>query len=567
MRYKDFVEHLFTKLKQNSESDIYPYHMPGHKRNACGHLPTDYCSMDITEVDGFDNLHQPEGILKALQDKAADIYGAEESFYLINGSTCGILSAVSAVVPAGGHILMARNCHKSAYHAVYLRNLKVSYLYPSNLPEGDICESITANQVAETLNRESDIDAVLIVSPTYEGRIADVKSIAEVVHSKGIPLIVDEAHGAHLGFTEGFAQNSCRLGADLVIHSVHKTLPALTQTALLHVNGALVNREKLKRFLRIYQSSSPSYLLMASIDNALQYVEHEGKQAFADFADKYYKMLDRLADCKYLYFLQDDCGKQDVGKLIIRIPDTISEKYAESRNDETDIAKRPMLTGKQLYDLLLQKYHLQLEMASEYYVLAMFTVNDGDEAYRRMTDALLEIDAQIAEKCSDKCNLSRKDKLLCCEKQNGVVQCDTDCVPISLAHAWDSPMEKILLKNAVGRYAGEFVNLYPPGIPILVPGEIITEDICELIIRSYVQGLNVQGVEISEANIAQSNILESNIPKENMQKSNALKSNMLEANIPRDSDIQCETDCSHMHNEDLNTSQNEGIYIRVLCSE
>ena len=230
------MEHLFDKLERYGNSDIYPYHMPGHKRQVFGELPKEFFQRDITEIDGFDNLHQPEGILLELQDRAAALCGAEESFYLVNGSTGGILSAVSAAVPFGGHILMTRNCHKSAYHAAYLRKLKISYLYPDVLQDYDIYEAVTPDQVCLALEKEKDIDAVLVVSPTYEGRIANIREIAAVVHEKGIPLIVDEAHGAHLGLNTLIHENSCRAGADIVIQSTHKTLPALTQTALLHVN-------------------------------------------------------------------------------------------------------------------------------------------------------------------------------------------------------------------------------------------------------------------------------------------------------------------------------------------
>ncbi len=229
------MSRLFERLEANASSDMYPLHMPGHKRRPCGKLSAGLYGSDITEIDGFDNLHQPEGIFLELQKEAARLYGSEKSYYLVNGSTGGILSAISAALPLEGHILMARNCHKSAYHAVYLRKLTVSYLMPTMLPGYDICEGVTPDQVSSALDRESDIQAVLIVSPTYEGRLANVREIARIVHERGIPLIVDEAHGAHLGLAKGLHENSCQAGADLVIHSVHKTLPALTQSALLHV--------------------------------------------------------------------------------------------------------------------------------------------------------------------------------------------------------------------------------------------------------------------------------------------------------------------------------------------
>ncbi len=206
------MEHLFEELRKHSESDIYPYHMPGHKRRPFGMLPGELSRIDITEIDGFDNLHQPEGILDGLQREAAGLYGAEESFYLVNGSTCGILSAVSCALPEGGHILMARNCHRSAYHGIYLRGLRATYLYPPYLEEYGIYDALEPEEVRRALEREPDIGAVLVVSPTYEGRISDIRAIADIVHERGIPLIVDEAHGAHLAWPTVFRKIAASRG-------------------------------------------------------------------------------------------------------------------------------------------------------------------------------------------------------------------------------------------------------------------------------------------------------------------------------------------------------------------
>lgn len=461
---------LYRKLKAYNETDFYPYHMPGHKRQLCGDLPPEIMDIDITEIDGFDNLHAPEEIIKRLQENAAELYGAEESFYLINGSTSGILAAISAAVPRGGHILMTRGSHKSAYHAAYLRNLTVSYLYPEMMPEYDIYDAVTPEQVKKALNLDPRPDAVFLVSPTYEGRIADIQKIAELVHGMGIPLIVDEAHGAHLGFEDGFAKNSCQCGADLVIHSVHKTLPALTQSALLHVNGNRIDRARLRKFLHIYQSSSPSYVLMAGIDNALDMVKQQGETLFGQFRDNYKNMLEKLSDCRKLEFLQP-CDKQDIGKLVI-------------------LSGKTGLSGQQIYDILLEKYHLQLEMAASDHCLAMFTIGDSAEAYERMTDALFAIDGsgftgQRSPRSGKQENIqSRKESLY--ERQ--------PVVRVPLAEAWDAEKEEIPLVEAAGRVAGEFVNLYPPGIPVLVPGERIEEIYCRKLAEYLEEGMNVQGI-------------------------------------------------------------------------
>lgn len=335
------------------------------------------------------------------------------------------------------------------------------------MEEYDIYDAVTPEQIAEALSREPVPDAVFLVSPTYEGRIADIETIAKLVHSKGIPLIVDEAHGAHLGLAEGFAKNSCQCGADLVIHSVHKTLPALTQSALLHVNGRLVDRERLRRFLHIYQSSSPSYVLMAGIDNALQLVKEQGDYLFARLQVNYLRILTELSECRNLHFLPLD-ARQDIGKLVI-------------------LSSKAGLSGQQIYDILLGEYHLQLEMAAADHCLAMFTIGDSDEAYTRMTDALLAIDRDISAgkwHTQTEGGDSRETSLYHVQPE----------VSLSLADAWDAEKEEIPLAQAAGRIAGDFVNLYPPGIPVLVPGEQIEEIHCRKLAEYFRKGLKVQGV-------------------------------------------------------------------------
>ncbi len=456
---------LLEKLTEYGKSDFYPYHMPGHKRNVAGELPREWTSVDITEIEGFDNLHDAQGILKEIQNEAARVFGAEESYYLINGSTCGILSAVSASVSFGGELLIARNCHKSVYHGAYLRRLTLHYIYPETVPGFDICEAVTAEQVREALEKYPGTEAVLIVSPTYEGRIADVEAIAKVVHEKGLPLIVDEAHGAHLGFAPDFADNSNRKGADLVIHSLHKTLPALTQTALLHCNGKLVDREKARRFLHIYQTSSPSYVLMAGMEEAVR-IATDGGEKFSEFVQNWKKLLKRLQNCKNMHILPGDydaCAQKqhDIGKLVLGV-------------------KRKGLSGQQLYDILLRKYHLQMEMACESYVLAMFTLADTGEGYERLAEAIEMLDEELS-------------RLEVAEGKATELHILVQQEPFW--SAWDAEKEKVSLDAAVGCIAGEFINLYPPGTPFAVPGEVLSEQAIQILKQYLAAGLDVQGID------------------------------------------------------------------------
>lgn len=459
---------LYEKLAEYGESDYYPYHMPGHKRNMKGCPLEAYYKTDITEIDGFDNLHRPEGILLDLEKRINRFYGSEETFLLINGSTAGILSAVSCAAEPGGKILIARNCHKSVYHGIYLNNYEVRYLYPKISERFGIAMGIDPQEVLRILEAEEGIRAVVITSPTYEGVVSDVEKIGKIVHEFHIPLIVDEAHGAHLGCSEGFPLDAVKGGADIVVHSLHKTLPSPTQTALLHVSGTLIDRNRLKRYLSIYQSSSPSYPLMAGMELCFDMIEKDGTKLFKRMFENWEEMLGKLEKCSNLRIwkrqdvLAEGMKDFDVGKLVI------STKETE-------------WTGKQLYGALLNGYHLQPEMAGEDHVLAMFTLMDTKEGYERLTDALLELDRQTVKK-------PRGAEPGACKTD---IRLKTSC---RIAEAMDAKTERIRLSDSAGRIAADFVNLYPPGIPVVVPGEIYNEQIIFQIEKWKQENLTVQGI-------------------------------------------------------------------------
>jgi len=457
---------LLAELTEYGNGDVYPYHMPGHKRNGIGNMSMDVSHIDITEIDGFDNMHYPEGILLAAQKRAAKLYGADQTFFLVNGSTVGNLAAISGTVSKGGKLLIPRNCHKSVYHGAYLREIDLVFIEPDVNEQFGFCEPVTAEQVEKALAADQQIEAVLVVSPTYEGRVANIREIADVVHAYHIPLIVDEAHGAHLGLNDHFAPSSVQAGADLVIHSLHKTLPSLTQTALLHVKGNIISVEDIQKFLRIYQSSSPSYIFMASMDECIREMTEQGNVLMERFYNKWNHMLSDLQTCKNLEFPMGDM--QDIGKLVISVRNT-------------------SMTGVQLYEELLHTYRLQMEMACDTYVLAMFTVGDGEEAFLRMQEALHKIDEEI----------SRKPRGW--EKNDCFPQKHRDvCEQIPFWKAYDMAKKEMELGKAVGCFAGEFVSVYPPGVPILIPGEKITEEYIATIIYNLEKGLNVQGIRETE---------------------------------------------------------------------
>lgn len=439
------MNNLWQELEQYSASDYYPFHMPGHKRSEWPfHKRSEWpisalYRYDITEIEGFDNLHDAKGLLLSLQQRAARVYHAEESFFLVNGSTGGILSAVSAVAGEGKRLLMARNCHKSVYNAVLLNRLEAEYLWPETIEAFDIQGEISVGQIAKRLEGRQDICGVVITSPTYDGIISDIRAIAQAVHAYGIPLIVDEAHGAHFALSERAPKSAVECGADIVINSVHKTLPALTQTALLHVQGMLVDRERLKDYLRIYQSSSPSYLLMASIDTCVRYVEREGKKSYERLLIFRKQIDEKAAKFSHIRILSAR-ERRDPGKLVISVKNT-------------------NMSGRELYQILLRKYHLQMEMASASCVVGILTGMDTQEGVERLVHALEEIDKELEEE----------------EGTTGAYNIRPASSGLCIYEAAEGKKEWVLPEKAVGRVSGGFLYFYPPGIPLLVPGEMIGE--------------------------------------------------------------------------------------------
>lgn len=477
-------EDLWNRLKAYSKTQAYPFHMPGHKRNF-GEMINPY-EMDITEIYGFDDLHHPEGILEQAQKRAAKIYGAKESFFLINGSTVGILSAIASACQKNGKIVMARNSHKSAYHAVYLNELQVEYLYPEYITEYDINGGIVPEHLRELLEEDKnrEIQAVYITSPTYEGILSDIGKIADIAHAYEIPLIVDEAHGAHLYFSECFPKGALTFGADIVIQSVHKTLPSFTQTALLHINHSeFVNVEKVKQYLRMYQSSSPSYLLMAGIDRCLRFMEEQGKEKLQELYNNLYSIYGLKKELKELKIMGDEV------KNYTSVYDFDSSKIVVS-------TKGTSLWGDMLKSRLREDFLLELEMAAPSYVLAMTTLCDTQEGIQRLKKALLQIEKDLTRDNTDR--MDRTDMYEGIGRIQNLTsgwEISRPQIKMTIAQAVNSHQHSISIKESKNQISGEFLYVYPPGIPILAPGELITPEIISYIQELKKSELSLQGLE------------------------------------------------------------------------
>lgn len=441
------MKRLTDKLNELSNGNSYPFHMPGHKRNVdlMGTLLP--YGIDITEITGFDNLHGADGIIDDIQSRLCSFYKAKKSFLLVNGSTCGIMAAITCLCCIGEEIVAARNCHKSIYKAIELYKLSPTWVSPEFDASTGIMGRISPQSVENAL-KSSGAGLVVVTSPTYEGLISNIPEIAKVCHKYGALLMVDMAHGAHLPLMGNFEE---AYGADIAVTSLHKTLPCLTQTACLNVFSENIDLTRLAESLSAFETSSPSYPLMASVDRCMTLIEKQG----CELADKYKSLLanfyDRTFRLKALRIYRTD----DYGKLIIA-------------------CDKASISGSELFARLRDEYGIECEMASARYVVAMTSVCDTSEGFERLIDALFEIDE----------GLSRQQKF-------SLTLCD---VPRSVMTAYEAvrrEKECVELEKARGRISAEYVFAYPPGIPLLAPGEEITDGILSGIAELEAAGVAV----------------------------------------------------------------------------
>lgn len=470
---------LLKKLKEYNKKDIMPMHMPGHKRKPITGLPTD---IDITEIEGFDSLLNSSGILFDMQKKAAKVFGAERVFFLTNGSSGGVLASIVGLTQYGGEVIIARNSHKSVYNAIELNGLKAHYIAQMVDSDG-IAGSITVAQVEEAVARAPLAEVVIITSPTYEGVVSDIKGIAEVVHKNGKKLIVDSAHGAHFGFW-GMPDHAIKCGADAVVCSLHKTLPAMTSTALLlttHEVGKI-----LQKYVTMFQTTSPSYVLLASIDTCITLLKDKGDGLFKEYISNIKKFSAGISELKHLKVLcmGDDLKEKhqnffdfDLGKIVIMT--------SESGITGTELMKK------------LREQKIELEMCYDNYALAMTSIFDSKEDFERLLNALILIDRTLygSEKGvinqeSDayfKKEISARDKNVNCVYIPEFVYKSSDLKPLNAVRAE--------VEQSLGKVCAEYIWVYPPGIPLVVPGERIDEKVLETLKSLDKNGLKISSTE------------------------------------------------------------------------
>ena len=470
MERKD-TRSLLERLREHRDGGRLSLHMPGHKENTglAPYLEALSAGLDITELPGFDDLHAPEGVLELGMEKAAALWGSGRSLFQVNGSSGGLLAAIRGSTRRGDRVLVARNCHKAVYHGLELCSLEPVYLLPPVEETFGLAGSVTPAQVRRALEETPDVKLVIYPSPTYDGVVSDTAGICAVAHEKGIPVLVDEAHGAHFGLSPAFPLNAVRLGADLAVASLHKTLPSLTQTALLHVGGGLISRREVERQAGIFQSSSPSYLLMASMDGCVRLLEERGEALFSDWVRRL-EAFDRLAaGLKHLRLMGHGREKGAAYPGVFALDPA---KIVISTRDSA-------LTGVELKELLERNYGIDLEMALDTYAVAMTGLGTDDAMPERLARALLELDERFGP----------------AKETGGRTETETTLPPrrMGLEEAARSAGEPVPLAEAVGRVSGEYVWAYPPGIPLITPGEEVTGRLAETLERLSRAGVKLVG--------------------------------------------------------------------------
>ncbi len=455
-------EILKNEILELIKDDVLPMHMPGHKRRmtpVCG-LPYEW---DITEIEGADNLHDASGILKDSMERTAKLFHSERTYHLVGGSTVGILSAIRAAAPHGSELIVARNCHKSVYHAIELGGYTVHWIAPPIIEGVETFGSVDVQAVRENIRKYPDSKAVVVTSPTYEGVLSDVRSIAGLCHDAEMALIVDEAHGPHLGLFDsaGFPVGAVRCGADLVIQSAHKLLPSLTQTALLHLNSTLVTADEVERQLNIFETSSPSYLLLASLDGCASLLAEQGEELFAKWRKSLREFYSRTKKFRELRIFNSPggCGCCSEGIIYDFDPSKIL-LYTE----------HAVMRGEQLSKILRESYRIEPEMSSGNTVLLMTSCADTDAELMRLAGALLELDRTLYRQYSRNINVDSACGYAIKDRPTGI---EIESV-MTIERAASMSGEEFDFNIATGKIAVEYVYAYPPGVPIIAPGEKIS---------------------------------------------------------------------------------------------
>ncbi|WP_409252451.1 aminotransferase class I/II-fold pyridoxal phosphate-dependent enzyme [Bacillus sp. SCS-153A] len=449
---------LVEALQHHIDKDPVSFHVPGHKNGKLlDGQAGGFLQYDVTELTGLDDLHAPSEAIKEAQELLADHYQTRKSYFLVNGSTVGNLAMILGVCEEGDIVFVQRNCHKSILNGLKLANVKPVFLHPEFDERTRTSTGISQGTFAEAARRYPEAKAVILTYPTYYGMVYDIQNIIELAHKQGMHVLMDEAHGAHLSYGEPFPPSSLELGADIIVQSAHKTLPAMTMGSFLHIKSDGIDAKRVEQYLGMLQSSSPSYPIMGSLDHARHFIASYSREDLDTFLPMRKEFINRLKESGF-----EVIESHDPLKLMVRLPG---------------------LSGFQLQDQL-EKSGIYAELADPYQVLFILPLLKKDTAFPF---------TMVLEKMKEIRPGKGSTELLTFEKKQNITS-----LCFSFKEMKTKMKEWISVEDAAGRIAGEMLTPYPPGIPLLYPGEEITKESVKEIKRLMEHGARFQGEHLLE---------------------------------------------------------------------
>ncbi|MEH1828396.1 MAG: aminotransferase class I/II-fold pyridoxal phosphate-dependent enzyme [Nostoc sp.] len=470
---------LLDALKANAARPHAPFYTPGHKlgegisQPLADLLGKAVFRADLTELADLDNLFTPQGVIQEAQQLAAEAFGASQTWFLVNGSTCGIEAAILATCGTGDKIILPRNVHSSAIAGLILSGAIPIFLNPEYNPVLDIAHSITPNAVQSALQQHPDAKAVLVVYPTYYGVCGDLSAIANITHQYNIPLLVDEAHGAHFAFHPELPTPALAAGADLTVQSIHKVLGAMTQASMLHIQGNRIDGDRISKALQLVQSTSPSYVLLASLDAARQQMALHGKMLMSRTLQLADEARTRIS--------------QIPGLSVLEMPQ-LAESPGFVALDKTRLTVTVAalgLTGFEADEILDEKLGVTAEFASLQHLTFIISLGNTSADIEQLVQSFTTLAQEYR----------RTDLTVKNQVWQNLDKTPSYALQLSPREAFFAVSETLPLSQTNKRICAEIICPYPPGIPVLMPGEFITKSVLE-----YLQQIQAMGGFISGCN-------------------------------------------------------------------
>lgn len=465
---------LFTGLRQHAEQNPVQFHIPGHKKGqGMDHefrqfIGENALSIDLINIGPLDDLHAPHGIIKEAQELAAKAFGAEHTFFSVQGTSGAIMTMVISVCQPGDKIIVPRNVHKSVLSAIIFAGAIPIFIHPEMDTMYGISHGITTSAVRRALVEHPDAKAILVINPTYFGIVANLREIVEVAHQYRVPVLVDEAHGAHIHFHPDLPESAMQAGADMSATSLHKLGGSLTQSSVLNIQGDFVSPSRVQAVISMLTTTSTSYLLLASLDTARRQLALHGYDMLSRTIALAKEAREEIKKIPGLYCL---------GEEILGGEATFALDPTKLTIQVTELG----LSGHQVETWLRENYHIEVELSDLYNILCIITPGDRKEDVQLLIQALQ--------------HLSREHYSNTSIEKVAIHLPEIPVLAMLPRIAFYSDVEQVRLQEAVGRTIAEFIMVYPPGIPILMPGEIITEENIRYIDKNIASGLPVLGPE------------------------------------------------------------------------